>query len=130
MFSFNHVTISVENLDETLEFYKKFGFVEYKEYHDDNVDIVMIQLEKMILEIFHYKEKEELPEHSKELVKDLKTIGNKHFALGVKDINKAKEFVEKNNLCKSEIIINKGRLGKPYFFIKDPNGILMEIIEE
>ena len=42
MFSFNHVTISVENLDETLEFYKKFGFVEYKEYHDDNVDIVMI----------------------------------------------------------------------------------------
>lgn len=130
MFNFNHVTISVENLDETLEFYKKFGFVEYKEYHDDNVDIVMIQLEKMILEIFHYKEKEELPEHSKELGKDLKTIGNKHFALGVKDIDEAKEFVEKNNLCKIEIIINKGRLGKPYFFIKDPNGILMEIIEE
>ena len=130
MFSFNHVTISVENLDETLEFYKKFGFVKYKQYHDDNVDIVMIQLEKMILEIFHYKEKEELPEHSKELGKDLKTIGNKHFALGVRDINKAKEFVEKNNLYKSEIIINKGRLGKPYFFIKDPNGILMEIIEE
>ena len=26
MFSFNHVTISVDNLDKTLEFYKKFGF--------------------------------------------------------------------------------------------------------
>lgn len=130
MFSFNHVTISVDNLDETLEFYKKFGFVKQKEYHDDNVDIVMIQLEKMILEIFHYPEKDELPEHSKELGKDLKTIGNKHFALGVKDINKAKEFVEINNLSDSEIIINKGRLGKLYFFIKDPNGILMEIIEK
>ena len=130
MFSFNHVTISVNNLDQTLEFYKKFGFVKHKEYHDDNVDIVMIKLEKMILEIFHYKEKEELPEHSKELGKDLKTIGNKHFALGVKDIIKAKEFVEINDLSESEIIINKGRLGKPYFFIKDPNGILMEIIEE
>lgn len=90
----------------------------------------MIKLEKMILEIFHYKEKEELPEHSKELGKDLKTIGNKHFALGVKNIIKAKEFVEINDLSESEIIINKGRLGKPYFFIKDPNGILMEIIEE
>ena len=28
MFSFNHVTISVDNLDKTLEFYKKFGFEE------------------------------------------------------------------------------------------------------
>lgn len=42
----------------------------------------------------------------------------------------AKKFVEDNQLNDSEIIINKGRLGKPYFFIKDPNGILMEIIEE
>ena len=84
----------------------------------------------MILEIFHYQEKEKLPEHSKELAIDLKTIGNKHFGLGVKNIVEAKNFVEENKLSDSEIIINKGRLGKPYFFIKDPDGILMEIIEE
>ena len=42
----------------------------------------------------------------------------------------AKKFVEDNQLNDSEIIINKGRLGKPYFFIKDTDGILMEIIEE
>ena len=117
MFSFNHVTISVDNLDKTLEFYKKFGFEKYKEYSDENVDIVMLKLGNMILEIFHYQEKEKLPEHSKELAIDLKTIGNKNF-------------VEENKLSDSEIIINKGRLGKPYFFIKDPDGILMEIIEE
>ena len=29
MFSFNHITISVDNLDKTLEFYKKFGFKNY-----------------------------------------------------------------------------------------------------
>ena len=110
--------------------YKKFGFEKYKEYRDENVDIVMLKLGDMILEIFHYQEKEKLPEHSKELAIDLKTIGNKHFGLGVKDIVEAKKFVEENKLSDSEIIINKGRLGKPYFFIKDTDGILMEIIEE
>ncbi len=56
---------------------------DYKEYHDENVDIVMLKLKNMILEIFHYQEKEELPEHLKDLGIDLKTIGNKHFGLGV-----------------------------------------------
>lgn len=130
MFNFNHVTISVDNLENTLEFYNKFGFKIYKEYHDESVDIIMLKLGNMILEIFHYQEKEQLPAHSKDLGIDLKTIGNKHFGLGVKDIMKAKNFVEDNKLNDKEIIINKGRLGKPYFFIKDPNGILMELIEE
>lgn len=131
MFSFNHVSISTDNLEKSLEFYKKFGFKRKKEYHDEMVDIVMISLENMILEIFHYhQEKKPLPEHSKNLEVDLKTVGNKHFGLGVKNIEEAKKFIEENNLNDSEIIINQGRLGKPYFFIKDPNGILMEIIEE
>lgn len=130
MFNFNHVTISVDNLANTLEFYNKFGFKIYKEYHDESVDIIMLKLGNMILEIFHYQKKEQLPEHSRDLGIDLKTIGNKHFGLGVKDIMEAKRFVEDNKLNDKDIIINKGRLGKPYFFIKDPNGILMELIEE
>ena len=130
MFNFNHVTISVDHLENTLNFYKKFGFIIHKEYHDENVDIVMLKLNSMILEIFHYTENNKLPEHSEDLNIDLKTIGNKHFGLGVKDIETAKKFIEENKLNDDEIIINKGRLGKPYFFIRDPNGILMEIIEE
>lgn len=130
MFDFNHVTISVDNLEKTLNFYKKFGFIDHKEYHDGNVDIVMLKLNNMILEIFHYIENNKLPDHSKDLNIDLKTIGNKHFGLGVKNIEMARKFIEENKLNDNEIVINKGRLGKPYFFIKDPNGILMEIIEE
>lgn len=130
MFNFNHVTISAEDLNKTIDFYAKFGFTIYKEYHDDSVDIVMLRLNNMILEIFHYFSHEQLPEHSKSLSIDLKTIGNKHFGIGVKDIKKAKLFIEENSINTDEIIIKEGRLGKPYFFIKDPNGILMEIIEE
>ena len=102
MFSFNHVTISAENLEKTLEFYRKFGFENHKEYHDENVDIVMLKLKDMVLEIFYYQEREELPEHSKNLGVDLKTTGNKHFGLGVKNIMEAKKFVEDNQLNDSE----------------------------
>lgn len=129
-FNINHVAISANNLEKTLEFYKKFGFEKHKEYHDDSVDIVLLKLNNTILEVFYYKNRYNLPEHSEDLSIDLKIVGNKHFALGVENIEDAKKFVEENKLYDGEIKITQGRLGKPYFFIKDPNNILMEIIEE
>lgn len=65
---------------------------------------------------------------AKDVATDLPIIGTKHFALGVENIDKAKEFVIHNNICES-VNIKKGRLGKKYFFINDPDGILVEIIE-
>ncbi len=130
MFNIDHIAISVRDLEETIKFYKKFGFVLFKEYHDEVVDIVMLKLNEIFLEIFHYNDNYELPKHSKELESDLKTIGTKHFALRVENIDDARQWVENKNLNNVEIKINKGRLGRSYFFIKDPNGILIEIIEE
>lgn len=130
MFNIDHISISVEHLEQTLNFYYKFGFVLYKEYHDESVDIIMLKLDNIFLEIFHYANNNALPHHAKELDTDLKTVGTKHFGLSVKDINEAKLWVEDRKLNDNEIKINKGRLGRPYFFIKDPNGILIEIIEE
>lgn len=31
MFNFNHVTMNADNLEDTLDFYKLFGFGKYKE---------------------------------------------------------------------------------------------------
>lgn len=130
MFSVNHVAISVVDMQKTIDFYSNFGFEIKKTYSNEEVDIVLLKNGEMVLELFCYRDASPLPEHSKSLNIDLKTIGNKHFGLGVKDINAAKKFVEENNLFDGEINIVQGRLGKPYFFIKDPNGILFEIIEE
>lgn len=129
-FNINHVTISVKNIERSTEFYKKFGFTEYKNYSDESVQIKTLKLENMVLEIFCYKEFEQMPEHAKDLGLDLKTIGTKHFGLGVKSVEEAKEFLLSNSIIQNEIEIHSGRLGKDYFFIKDPDGILVEIIEE
>ncbi len=130
MFSFNHVTISVKNLKESIKFYNFFGFEVKKEFHNADVDIVLLRNGDAVLELFHYEDNYELPEHSKNLGVDLKTIGNKHFGLGVENIEQAKQKIEKNGIYTEQIDIIQGRLGKPYFFVKDPDGILLEIIEE
>lgn len=130
-FNFNHVAISVKDMKKSIEFYKKFGFKEYKawEAEDESIKINMLKLNNIMLEMFCYKEYTKLPETAKMTATDLPIIGTKHFALGVKDINEAKEFLIQNELVQDEIKITRGRLGKNYFFIKDPNGILVEIIE-
>ena len=130
MFNVNHVSISVIDMKKSIEFYKKFGFEDFKSWkaEDESIKINMLKLKGTVLEMFCYKEFAELPETAKDTSTDLPIIGTKHFALGVENIEKAKEFVLSNHIC-NEVNIKVGRLGKPYFFINDPNGILVEIIE-
>ena len=130
MFNVNHVSISVIDMKKSIEFYKKFGFEDFKSWkaEDESIKINMLKLKGTVLEMFCYKKFEELPETAKDTVTDLPIIGTKHFALGVENIETAKEFVLSNHIC-NEVNIKVGRLGKPYFFISDPNGILVEIIE-
>lgn len=128
MFELAHVAISVKDINRSVDFYKKFGFEDYKNYKDDNVEITMLKLNNMVLEIFCYEEYENIPEHAINLSLDLKTIGTKHIGIGVDNIENGIKFVKDNNLAEN-INICHGRLGKDYFFIKDPDGILVEIIE-
>lgn len=131
MFNVVHVAISVSNIGNSIEFYKKFGFKELKSWDaaDESIKIRMLKLNEIILEIFCYKNHIELPKTATSTATDLPVLGTKHFALGVSNIEKAKRWVLENKIA-DEVTINVGRLGKPYFFINDPDGILVEIIEK
>lgn len=130
MFNVVHVAISVSNIGRSIDFYKRFGFKEFKSWdaEDESIKIRMLKLNDFILEIFCYKNYIELPETANSTATDLPVLGTKHFALGVSNIEKAKRWVLENKIA-DEVTINVGRLGKPYFFIKDPDGIIVEIIE-
>lgn len=130
MFNVVHVAISVSNIRRSIDFYKRFGFKEFKSWDaaDESIKIRMLKLNNFILEIFCYKNNIELPKTANSIATDLPVLGTKHFALGVSNIEKAKRWVLENNIV-DEVNINIGRLGKSYFFIKDPDGILVEIIE-
>lgn len=132
MFEFDHVALSVSNADKSIEFYKKLGFKFDKRYDapDKSLSIVLLKNENMILELFCYKNYNELPKHCEDLAEDLVVLGTKHFGLAVEDVKTAAEFVTKNGICKSLPKIQTGRLGRDYFFITDPDGILVEIIQK
>lgn len=131
MLKFDHVALSVTNVDESIKFYEKLDFSLSQRWDDPNgkLSIVLMKNSNMILEMFCYKNYKALPEYRHELSSDLEVIGTKHFGLCVEDINAAAKLLCQKEICTSPIIA-KGRLGRDYFFIKDPDGILIEIIQE
>ena len=122
MFNVDHVALNVSNMKEAVEFYSMFGFVEYKSWkaEDGSVEIRRFKLNNRILELFYDATITEVGRPS---------IGYKHFAFGVSDINQAREFMVENNVTFATEI-REGRLGKPYFFIIGPDNVSIEVIEE
>jgi len=132
MFNYDHTAISVKNLQATIDFYKLFGFEIYNQYDSDDIRIVVLKNappQNIMIELFNYAEFKPLPDSAKSFAIDLPIVGTKHMGFRVKDLDKAADFVIQNNII-DKIEIQPGRLGRRYFLITDPNGILVEIIED
>lgn len=130
MFQPDHYAISVGDVEKSITFYEKLEFKKIKDYQaeDGTVRIVQMQNGNFILEMFYYPDSEKLPDFVSTLGEDLKVKGSKHLGLQVTDVEKAAAYLEEAGLVTEKPMISQGRLGRPYFFIKDPNGIFVEII--
>lgn len=130
MFQADHYAISVGDVEKSIAFYEKLEFRVIKDYQaeDGSVRIVQMQNGSFILEMFCYPDSEKLPDFVNTLGEDLKVKGAKHLGLQVEDVEKAAVYLTETGLAKEKPVISKGRLGRPYFFIKDPDGIFVEII--
>lgn len=91
--------------------------------------IALLKNENMALELFEFKRYRPLPSYRRTLVQDLRTLGVKHFAVEVPDILSAFKRFKKakvvfaTDLCKFDN-------GARYFFVQDPDGILIELMEK
>lgn len=127
----HHVSISVKSLDESEKFYRLFGFKKVYEWTAEDKSLMISHLKNrsFILEIFCYANFQELPKSSKDITTDLPVLGVKHLALKVSSIKKAKEDLMNKGITPYTEIA-QGRMEIQYFFVKDPDGILLEIVQD
>ncbi len=132
MFNVDHYAISVKNMDESIAFYEKLDFSVIKDWTSDDRAVRIAQMSNgiFILEMFCYRDGMPLPEFVKGLNFDLQVAGSKHMGLWVEDLEKAADYLLAQGMIEKKPAINKGRLGRDYFFIKDPTGIFVEIISK
>lgn len=132
MYSIHHVALSVTNRKKSVEFYSKLGFkqVHLWEADDKSLSITHLKLGDFILELFCYADFQPAPDSIHSTKTDLPIIGTKHFGLKVDSIEAALEDLATKGIVSKDIEITQGRTGPRYFFIPDPDGILVEIIED
>lgn len=123
----HHVGISVENLEESMRFYKEiFGFE--KETVRDRPDLggkqAILKREKkdLILELFDLEPKTD----RKDDYLDLNTLGFKHISFQVDNIEKFYKMVKERGIETTELAT--GSTSK-YFFLKDRDGNVLEIMQ-
>ncbi|MBY0376945.1 MAG: VOC family protein [Gammaproteobacteria bacterium] len=128
MFSFHHVSLNVSDLDKTKQFYAMLGFESVLEWVSPSHDlsIVHLKLGDAFVELFCYKENKFPPTNLSQ-----SQLGLQHFALKVESIDLAKKAIVQAGLVSAEDLeVIVGRTGIIYFFLKDPDGNLIEIVED
>ena len=130
-FSIDHTAISVSNLDVSMRFYTEIiGFTCERiiDIPDGNGRIALLKKANFTIEMFQFVDVQPIPDGDGILVNDLKKIGVKHIALRVKDIWAAAAFLKERGV---EFINEpvKGARGFYRFFVKDPDGIPLELTE-
>ena len=123
----HHIAISVKNLEKSLCFYKDiFDFKKVKIFlrKDLGGKAMFLKLKNINLELWQFDKQIK----NKDDFSNLNVLGIKHIALSVGDINKEYKRIRAKNIKISEPKL--GASGASYCFLKDPDGIPIELYEK
>ena len=127
----DHIALSVSNIARSASFYgKHFGLKRSEKYRHQEAGLSIAILKKgnICLELFEFKKHKVLPKYRKTIDSDLRTVGVKHFSFKVVDIEGAFKRLKKASVpCATDLRVFDN--GRRYFFIKDPDGNLLELME-
>jgi catechol 2,3-dioxygenase-like lactoylglutathione lyase family enzyme len=126
-----HIALSVSDIKRSAAFFRKyfsFRSAEKYVYKDAGLTIALLEKDDITLEFFEFKNHRSLPQYRKILDNDLHTIGVKHFSFDTKNIKGLYNRFKKTGVkFATEMRVTDG--GKRYFFVKDPDGNLVELME-
>ncbi|MGH2718962.1 MAG: VOC family protein [Actinomycetota bacterium] len=128
----HHVAISVADLDRTLSFYRHLGFRCALTWRapDGSLTIAHLRLPTgFLLEVFCYTANTAAAPAERAAGNDLEAIGVKHLGLRVPDLGPAHQAMLASGAgdCTP---ITRGRTGIDYFFVRDPDGLWVEVVQD
>ncbi|MEK7508012.1 MAG: VOC family protein [Patescibacteria group bacterium] len=121
----HHIAISVDNLEHSLDFYRtNFGFAEISRFERQDLGgkAVFMKLGEILLEIWEFTERRNMNN-----LADLNVVGIRHIAFEVVNLNSKIEEFQNAGIEVSKP--DKGASGGIYAFLKDPDGIPIELYE-
>lgn len=128
----HHFTLSVRDIETSTQFYRIFGFRPVLEWSGDGGVLVITHLlgpSDLILEMFRYERNADHPSLANDVGNDLERIGVKHIAFTVPDIHSA--YTRLQGMKAGALTeVKRGRTGIDYFFVSDPDGNWVEIVQD
>jgi catechol 2,3-dioxygenase-like lactoylglutathione lyase family enzyme len=132
----HHTALSVRDLRASKAFYGYFGFRTVAEWaaEDGSLTIAHLRLDDPhdrgpLLELFHYTENAGRPWLELSIGNDLPEVGVKHLGLAVPDVALARREIVAAGIGEVSPMTT-GRTGVEYFFVRDPDGLHLEILHD
>ncbi len=122
----HHISLTVNSIECSTSFYSALGFTPEKSFKDDNCEIHLLYGESGSIELFKFSDSSINELSSKKPF--LKQIGLTHFALEV--LHLKDWHLKLSSQFKCSPITNARLGGFQYFFVRDPDGNYVELIEQ
>lgn len=123
----HHVSMTVRDMEISTAFYCSIGFQVSHTYTsaDGNRRMSHLRSGAFVLELFQFPSRES---RASACNRDIHPIGIRHFAIEVSSISEAhKLFSSRGYKCED---VSLGLSGLKYFFVSDPDGIWLEVVED
>lgn len=129
-FKAHHVSLAVKDLQESIRWYKDiFEFRLAHEYNKEKWHIALLELNDFHIELIQLENNKALPDYRKDIMSDIATIGTKHVCFQVEDLKETLANLKTKGV-ELATEVDSAAFGGSFAFVKDCNGILIEIYEK